>query len=305
MPTPILIVGTGALACLFAARLSAHGIPITMLGTWPEGLAALRLHGVMLVQPDGSQQAYPVTVTEDPAQIPKFQSALVLVKSWQTCRAARQLKDCLAQEGVALTLQNGLGNREKLVGELGQERVALGVTTTGATLLSSGRVRPGGEGVISVGEHPRLAPLLDMLTRSGFNLEVLDNVDTLIWGKLVINAAINPMTALLKVPNGQLVARSSARQLSADLAREVATVAAALNIKLAFPDPVAAAEKVAERTSANQSSMLQDILRSAPTEIEAICGQIVRIGKEIGVPTPVNYTVLNLIRAIVEGSEHR
>ncbi len=301
MAEPILIVGSGALANLFAAKLSATGIPVTMLGNWKEGLAALRLYGVTLVQPDGKQKAYPITVVDDSSDCVRVKYALVLVKSWQTARAAEQLKTCLSKDGVALTLQNGLGNREILESALGKERVALGVTTTGATLLSSGRVRPGGEGTISLGEHPRLAPIKDYLESAGFNLEMFKNIDTLIWSKLVINAAINPITALLKVSNGVLLNRASARQLSADLANEVAKLAYAQEIKLSFNDPVLAAEEVAKRTENNHSSMYQDIQRGAPTEINAICGEVVRIGNELSVNTPVNYTVWKLINAIVEG----
>jgi 2-dehydropantoate 2-reductase len=304
MAEPVLIVGTGALACLFAARLSAQGVPVTMLGTWKEGLAALRMYGVTLVQADGKQTSYPVTVKDKAGDCAGHRYALALVKSWQTERAAGQLAECLSEDGVALTLQNGLGNKEALEAELGAERVALGVTTTGATLLSSGRVRPGGEGVVSVGKHPRLKPLLDILKEAGFNLDVLEDVDTLIWGKLVINAAINPMTALLKVPNGELLVRGSARQLSADLAREVAAVAAAQGIRLAYTDPVLASEGVAEKTASNNSSMYQDILRGAPTEINAICGAVVQYGRDLGVETPVNYTVWKLINAIVEGQDN-
>jgi 2-dehydropantoate 2-reductase len=300
MSESVLIVGTGALASLFAARLASKGISIAMLGTWREGLAALRQHGVMLVHPDGSQKSHPVLATNDPKECKGVKHALVLVKSWQTPRAAGQLAKCLANDGVALTLQNGLGNQEALAKECGEERVALGVTTTGATLLSSGRVRPGGEGVISIGAHPRVEPLVNMLREVGFNVEVLDDVDTLIWGKLVINAAINPMTALLRVPNGELLVREPARQLSADLAREVAAVAAAQGIQLAFDDPVAAAEKVMEKTATNNSSMFQDVQRGAPTEIDAICGAVVRIGGQVEVQTPVNRALWLLIRALRE-----
>jgi 2-dehydropantoate 2-reductase len=297
----VLIVGTGALACLFAARLSATGVDITMLGTWREGLAALRMYGVTLVQPDGSQASYPVTVYDKPEEIPEAKNALVLVKSWQTERAARQLAECLSADGVALTLQNGLGNHDILAKSLGPERAAQGVTTTGATLLSSGRVRPGGEGVVSIGEHPRLEPLLNILTSGGFKLEVLDDVAALIWGKLAVNAAINPLTALLKMPNGEVISRPSARQLSADLAREVAAVAEAQGIHLPYSDPVAISEGVAEKTAENHSSMYQDILRGAPTEIDAICGAVVAAGEKVGVSTPANYTMWKLIRAVVEG----
>jgi len=300
MADSILIVGTGALASLFAARLAAQKVQVRMLGSWAEGLAALRQHGVTLVQADGKQQAYPVDATADPAECQGAMMALVLVKSWQTERAAGQLAECLSDDGVALTLQNGLGNREILAQALGAERVALGVTTTGATLLSSGRVRPGGEGVVSVGRHARLERLLELLQQAGFNLDVLEDVDTLIWGKLVINAAINPVTALLKVPNGELLTRPSARELSAALAGEVAAVAAAQEIRLAFDDPAGAAEGVARRTAANNSSMLQDVLRGAPTEIDAICGAVVKRGRELGVDTPVNQTLWRLVRALQE-----
>jgi 2-dehydropantoate 2-reductase len=297
----VLIVGTGALANLFAARLSAAGVNITMLGTWREGLAALRMYGVTLVKPDGSQTSYPVKVITQPQESPDAKYALVLVKSWQTERAASQLADCLAPEGIALTLQNGLGNHDILAKTLGSERAAQGVTTTGATLLSSGRVRPGGEGIVSIGAHPRLEPLLEILRLGGFKLEVLDDVASLIWGKLAVNAAINPLTALLKMPNGEVISRPSARQLSADLAREVAAVAEAQGIRLPFADPVAISEDVAVKTTGNHSSMYQDILRSAPTEIDAICGAVVAAGEIAGVPTPANYTMWKLIHAVVEG----
>lgn len=301
MNRSVLIAGTGALASLFAARLAAQDVAVTMLGSWREGLAALRQHGVTVVHPDGAQQSYPVTVIDDPKAAAGARHALVLVKSWQTARTARQLAACLAEDGVALTLQNGLGNQQALEAELGPERVALGVTTTGATLLSSGRVRPGGEGVVSVGEHPRLEPLLDVLKAAGFKLEVLADLDSLVWGKLVVNAAINPLTALLGVPNGELLVRPSARQLSGELASEVAAVAAAQDIQLATTDPVAAAEGVAEKTAGNTSSMLQDIRRGAPTEIDAICGAVVAAGERIGVETPVNYSMWKLVSAVVEG----
>lgn len=300
MSDSILVVGTGALANLFAARLAAINVAVTMLGTWPEGLAALRQHGVTLVEPGGKQQAYAVNATNDPADCKDAKYALMLVKSWQTERAAKQLSECLAKDGIALTLQNGLGNQELLAAALGSERVAVGVTTTGATLLSSGRVRPGGEGVISIGDHPKLNPMQQMLSKAGFKVELLEDVNALIWGKLVINAAINPITALLGITNGEILAKPSLRKLSAVLAQEVSAVATAREVKLAFSDPVAAAEGVAERTATNNSSMLQDVMRAAPTEIDAICGAVVKAGEAAGVDAPVNRTLWRLVKSLGE-----
>jgi len=298
----VLIVGTGALACLFAARLSNAGIPVTMLGTWKEGLQALRQNGVRLVNSEGGEQTFPVQVAEDTRDVSGTRHALVLVKSWQTGRAARQLSECLDASGLALSLQNGLGNREQLVEALGPERVALGVTTAGATLLGPGRVRSAGEGSLVLGNHPRLAPFMKLLYRSGFALEESEDTSSLLWSKLVINAAINPLTALLNVTNGELLNRPAACDLLADTAGEVAAVAAALDIQLSYPDPVAACQAVAQRTAANRSSMLQDLQRGAPTEIDAICGAITAAGEEAGIPTPINRTLWQLVKARVEGT---
>lgn len=300
---PILIVGTGALATLFAARLSTHGHPVTMLGTWKTGLRALRKNGVRLVDANGLEHAHPVEATDNPADCKGARYALVLVKSWQTERVARQLTDCLAEDGLALTLQNGMGNRELLAEILGPPRVALGVTTTGATLLGPGLARAGGEGVISVEAHPRLGPLEAALTGSGFNVQVVNDADALVWGKLVINAAINPLTALLRIPNGELLQRPAAHKLMGVLAQEAAAVATAQGIHLPFEDAVQAAEDVARKTANNHSSMFQDIRRGAPTEIDAICGAITQTGEKLGVSTPANRVCWHLTRASLSATQ--
>jgi 2-dehydropantoate 2-reductase len=125
-------------------------------------------------------------------------------------------------------------------------------------------------------------------------------MNSLIWGKLVVNAAINPLTALLGVPNGKLLHLHAARILMTNTAHEVAAVAAAMGMHLPFEDPVAQVEEVARKTATNRSSMLQDIQRDAPTEIDAICGAIIKTGIELGVPTPVNDTLYHLVKALVE-----
>ncbi|MBI5952633.1 MAG: 2-dehydropantoate 2-reductase [Chloroflexi bacterium] len=298
MNESILLVGTGALATLFAARLSAAGHSVSMLGTWKQGLQALRENGARIQEADGSEQAYSVYATDDPLEVRGAKFAIVLVKSWQTERAARQLKLSLADDGHALTLQNGLGNRETLTRDLGAGRVSLGVTTTGATLLAPGLVRTGGDGIISIEGNQALAPLEAALRSSNFNLQIVDDAQSLIWGKLVINAAINPLTALLQVPNGELLARPATRRMMASLASETAEVAAAERVHLPFSNPVSAAEDVARKTAKNISSMFQDVRRGAPTEIDAICGAVTKRAEMHGIKTPYNRACWQLVRAL-------
>jgi 2-dehydropantoate 2-reductase len=298
MKQNILIVGIGALGSLFAARLAKAGHQITMLGTWKAGLEIIRRNGIRFIDSNGNEQQFDIHVTDNPRDCVGVKYALVLVKAWQTERAANQLKNCLAADGLAVTLQNGLGNREALIQSLGPERVALGVTTAGATLLGPGAVQAGGEGPISIERNQALGPLGAALRSANFDVRVVDNAQSLVWGKLVINSAINPLTALLRVPNGELLERPSAREVMGELARETARVAIAERIELPFDDPVAAAEEVARKTAANHSSMLQDVLRGAQTEIDAICGAVVRFGEKHHIPTPANWDCWKLVRAM-------
>jgi 2-dehydropantoate 2-reductase len=301
----ILIVGTGALATLFAARLTEAGHSVIMLGSWKAGLDALRSKGARILNADGTESIYKVHATDDPRECKDMKHALVLVKAWQTEYIANQLKECLAEDGLAVSLQNGLGNYETLNRILrqaqdksGSARVALGATTTGATLPSPGLVRAGGEGVISIERHQSIGPLEEALKSAKFNVQLVRDAQSLVWGKLVINAAINPLTALLGLPNGELLERPSAREVMSVLAREVADVAAAEHIRLPFSDPVKAAEDVARKTAANHSSMFQDIRRGAPTEIDAICGAVVEIGRRHNMEAPANWVCWYLVKAM-------
>ncbi len=292
----LLIVGSGAMACLFASRL-APVTAVTLLGSWEEGLAAIETRGIRVIELDGHETEARVAVTRQPKTIGSTRTALVLVKSWQTQRAAEQVQACLAEDGLALTLQNGLGNLEVLQEILGESRTAEGVTTTGATMLGPGHVQHGGDGPITLGSHSRVNALAETLAAAGFVVQRKDDLDGLIWTKLAVNAAINPLTALLEVRNGGLLEHSAGRDLMTAAAVEVGAVAKKMGIQLTTEDPAAFAFQVAERTSSNLSSMLQDIKRGAPTEIDAICGAISRVSAELNMETPINWGLWKLVRA--------
>lgn len=294
-PDSLLIAGTGALATLFAYRLAAAGVDVTVFGTWREGLLALQQDGARLA---GVERSSAVHVAERPEDCRGAKLALVLVKAWQTGRVAGQLAECLADDGLALTLQNGLGNRETLSRALGEQRVGLGVTTLGANLIKPGLVQLGGEGTIILEKRAHPARLQAMLESAGFQVEVMEDAESFVWGKLVISAALNPLTALLRVPNGALLARPQARHLLGELARETAEVARSRAVQLPFTSPVEAVEQVARRTADNRSSMFQDVLRGAPTEIDAINGAVAQLGEEAGVPVSANRLIWALVKAL-------
>ena len=293
------LVGTGALATLLAARLGAIG-PVSVLGSWKEAIAAFRERGVLLETEEGTLRV-PVAATSDPLDCRGSRLAFVLVKAGATARAAGMIRSFLSPEGVAVTLQNGLGNSETLARSLGPERVVTGAAEVGATLVAPGRARHGGGRRISLAAHPRVGRVEALLARAGFEVSIVPDAKRLVWEKLSVTAPLLPLTALLGVTNGEVLRRPSARALLESAAREVVATAAALGVELPSGDPGEAARRVAVATAGNVSSMLQDVRRGVATEIDAINGEVVAAARRLGARAPVNETLWLAVRALSEG----
>jgi 2-dehydropantoate 2-reductase len=285
----ILLFGAGAMSCLFAARL-ARVAQITLVDTWPEAVETIRARGIVYEDSQGTQrvrvEAQSPDTDSDPVDL-----ALVLVKSWQTPWVARVLPKFLNPGGFALSLQNGLGNVEML-----GPQARPGTTSEGATLVNAGHVLAGGSGPTHV-----VAPdwVVDLMRAAGFEAYACsaEEARNLLWSKLCVSCGINALTALLRVPNGELLRRPPAENLMIRAALECAAVAGAAGIRLRFEDAAAQVKQVAEKTAGNKSSMLQDILRGAPTECDAINGAVVREGRRVGVATPVNEILWQMIQS--------
>lgn len=304
----VAILGSGALGCVYAARL-ADWAEVWMLGAWAAGIAAVQRDGIRVTDPDGRVWRAQVRATSDPTEVPPVDCALVLVKSYQTGRAARWAGQVLKPGGLAVTLQNGLDNGPTLVEAVGADRAAVGVTYNGATLLGAGEVRHAACQATYIGAGPATAPrvqaLVAVLEQAGFEAQAVPDIEGRLWGKAVANAAINPLTALWRVPNGEVGATPVRHALLADLAREAAAVACAGGVTLPFPDPIAYVDDVCRATAANRSSMLQDVERGRATEVDSITGVIVAEGQRLGVPTPVNAPVWRLVRGISASADEQ
>jgi 2-dehydropantoate 2-reductase len=300
----IAFLGTGALGCVFAAHLAARA-DVWMLGSWAEGVAAVQRDGIRITERDGSVRQVRVQATTDPAQVPPADGALLLVKSYQIERAAAWAARVLRPDGLAVTFQNGLDNGPKLMAAVGAGRAAVGVNYTGATLLGPGETRHTAQLTNLIGTSPRVTErvnaLCALLTAVGMSTRACGAIEGEVWVKGVVNAAINPLTALWRVPNGALLATAERRGLLADLVAEAAAVARARDIALPLADPLAHTEHICRVSAANHSSMLQDVERGRPTEIDSINGVIVAEGRRLSVPVPLNGAVWRLVRGMGEG----
>jgi 2-dehydropantoate 2-reductase len=296
----ILIVGPGAMGCLFAARLHAAGFNAVLFDYNPMRARQINNKGIMVEGVSGTYNAMVPVITELSGLSPDI--VLICVKSHRTGDAAESLRHEIPQKTLFATLQNGLGNVEILKEILGENRVIGGVTSEGATSLGVGKIRHAGTGSTVLGPAKdfggTLEELVSVFNRSGFSTTSSDNVDELIWGKLIVNVGINALTAITGLKNGRLPEYEGSLSVMKEAVAEAVAVSKAKKIKLAFDDPFQKVLEVCRATAGNIASMLQDVLNKRPTEVVYINGAICKEGEKEGIPTPVNRTLTHLVKTI-------
>jgi len=295
-----LIVGPGAMGCLFAGHLKKAGHQVVILDYKEERANHINGNGISLEGVGGNFNVQVTAVTEKPSR--KIHVALVCVKAYQTDEVARTLSSWLDPDVMVLTLQNGLGNLETLKKVLGDKRVLGGVTAEGATLLGPGHVRHAGRGPTIIGpagsDDGPAANIVFAFADAGFDIRAVDEVEDLIWGKLIVNVGINALAAITKLKNGRLPDIDGTRQVMKEAVLEAVRVADGKGIKLPFSDPIERVLEVCRGTADNIASMLQDVLAQRATEIRFINGAIVSEGRSLSIPTPVNLTLSCLVEAL-------
>ena len=297
-----LIVGPGAMGCLFAGHLKKAGHQVVILDYKKERVNHINGNGISLEGVGGNFNIQVTAVTGKPSL--KFDVVLICVKAYQTDEVARTISSWLDPNVMVLTLQNGLGNLEILKKVLGNERVLGGVTAEGATLFGPGHVRHAGRGPTVIGpagsDDGPAANIVSAFADAGFDIRAVDEVEDLIWGKLIVNVGINALAAITRLKNGRLPNIDGTRQAMKEAILEAVRVADAKGIKLPYPDPIERVLVVCRGTADNIASMLQDVLAQRTTEIRFINGAIVSEGRRLGIPTPVNFTLSCLVEALQE-----
>jgi len=301
----ITIMGAGSLGCLLGGYLAHADHEVSMVDVVPERVAAIQAHGIVVEGVRGDFEAR-ARAAEAPDG-PPADLVIVCVKAQDTDRAAATLAEHLGDRTLVLTLQNGLGNLEKLTHQVPRERILAGVTSLGATLLAPGRVLHAGDGETVVGSPaggatPAAQTVARLLSDARIETRAVDDVQSHIWSKLCVNAGINALTALVRVRNGRLLEGSAERVLELAV-RECAAVATSSGIALDPDAMLHRVREVARLTASNRSSMLADVLAGRRTEVDAINGAVVHRGAEVGVPTPVNETLTHLIHALEETAD--
>ena len=298
----IAVVGSGAMGCLFGALIRRSGGDVRLLDNRRDRSDRIRREGVRLEGISGSMRV-PVPSTTDPREIGRADLVMICVKAFDTEGALRAAAPMIGPETLLLSFQNGLGNVEKLLEAADPNRVVGGVTSQGATEIEPGVIHHAGRGDSFIagipGERPTgLARIKELLDGAGIHTGLAEDLEGLLWGKLLINAGINALTAVFRLPNGGLLASDEIRAIMGDVVQEAAAVAEARGIRLPYADPRAKVEEVARKTATNLSSMLQDVRKKRKTEIGAINGAIVREAAALDLPVPVNALLVRIVKAI-------
>jgi 2-dehydropantoate 2-reductase len=301
----IAIVGAGAMGLLLTHLLSkTEAAEIWLLDIHPEREEKIRKEGLLVEGVSGEHHVRP-RITVKPEEIGQADLVIICVKSPDTYEASLNANPLIGPDTAVLTLQNGLGNIEGIERAVGPGRVLGGTTSMGATVLGLNHVRHAGWGETVIGEPAgkqtkRAEAILELFGLAGLEVSFTDNLPGLLWSKLIINVGINALTALARVHNGQLLNHEGTRAIMGMAVDEATQVAHALGIRLLYDHPVEKVAGVCEATAGNISSMLQDVLKENKTEIEQINGAVVREARRLEIPTPVNETLVGLVKTLEE-----
>ncbi len=319
------VIGAGALGTLFAVRLSEAGHEVEVVVRRPERQAEIEAAGLRLVDavPGREEKRAHAVITAFPrvslgggkeafggkgGSGPHF-ILLAVKQSAITRELGLELSRRMDSSAWIVCLQNGIGHLEALAAHVPSERLLSAVTTEGAMISPAGEAVHTGRGMTWIGaaEEERdgvsetaQKNLVDWLQLAGFSASVSKNISSRIWQKLLINAVINPLTALLRVPNGMLPSLPEAEKLMRALYEEGAALARALDIRLEA-DLWEQLLEVCRRTATNRSSMLQDMTAGRPTEIEAITGGLLREADRGGIALPTHLAIYRLVKAAEAG----
>jgi 2-dehydropantoate 2-reductase len=294
----IVVVGAGAVGGYFGGMLARAGAPVLFIGR-PAFVDAVNQNGLFLdtVQ---FQERVKVKAATDFTAARGAEIALFCVKTTDTAETARALAKLLAKDSIIVSMQNGVDNAEQIAAASGLKALPAAVYVA-ASVPAVGTVKHVGRGDLVLGPQNEItARVANTFTRAKVPCRISENLIGELWTKLVWNCALNALSALGKVTYGEILASADAKQLLEATVYEVLAVAKASGVQPAgLEDPKAAlagAYKVAESMAATRSSTAQDMMRNKKTEIDSLNGFIVRRGRELQIPVPVNHALFTLVR---------
>lgn len=298
----IVIIGAGAMGCLYGAYLSEQN-DVVLLDSFQPQVDAIAANGITVLEENGAERTYrKITallsgVYNEPADL-----VIVFVKSNYTEDALKVNKKLFGEHTLVMTLQNGAGNDRKILKYVGAKNVIIGTSKHNSVNLGGGRIRHSGSGATTIGsnlrENSNLPIVRQVMTEAGFNVEIAEDIQRIIWGKLFVNLSINTFTAITRSPIGSMIDNRYAWDFAEKMICEAVDVAEADGTYFSYREVLNMVHHVCEDAGKGFSSMSQDVINCRLTEIDAINGAIVEQAKHYNVEAPYNALIVDLIHAI-------
>jgi 2-dehydropantoate 2-reductase len=297
-----ILGGGGAMGGLFGGYLARAGNDVTLIDVSKAAVDAINDNALSIEEKDGSQPVIKVAASTDPSKVGPVDLVINFVKCYHTEAAVTAARPMINGSTAVLSLQNGWGNAPRIASIVGEDRVLVGLTYHSGTLLGPGRVKHPGTGMTYVGElsgkqTERLEKVAETFRGAGIETTLSTHILDEVWKKLALNCCTLPTSALLGFFAHELVAYEGAKQLMAAILTEVVAVANAQGIALDYDERWLAITSLLEKAIGGKASMLQDVEAKRQTEIEVINGAIVEAGKRVGVATPVNEAMVQMVHA--------
>ncbi len=301
----IAVIGSGAMGCLYGAYLSQHH-DVYMIDALEAQVQAIAQTGIRVAEADGSVNTFSKLHAARSGQCQEpMDVVIVFVKSTYTEQALEQNRGLFQPSTLVMTLQNGAGNDRIIEKYVAKENVIIGNSKHNAVNLGSGSIKHPASGVTTIGTNyqaeSQIALAASLLGQAGFEVMVTDDIQRIIWSKLLVNLSINTFTAITQTPIGYMIKNQYAWDFAKRLIYEAIEVAEADGTYFDRREALAMVKSVCETAGEGYSSMYQDRKNHVRMEIDAINGAIVEQAKRYGVPTPYNTLIVDLIHAI-EGS---
>ena len=305
----IAVLGAGAMGSLFGYKLKKNGHNVCLIDVWKEHVEAVNQKGLTIETPDGMVDTLKIPMVMHPqdamAHMPgTLDLIIVFVKGTATEQAISQALCIVGPETKVITLQNGVGNAEVIHQFIPADRVYFGTTTVGATVKEAGHIMyypPQKETKTHIATMDGsitedIQNVAKAFTDSGLDTCVSNETEALVWKKLVVNCVGNPLSVVTRLYSNVLCSCDDNTQLTQQIIAEACAVAQKKGLPLS-PEQF---DWVIPFTSKLERfpSMGYDAMRKMPTEIETINGAVVKEGKRLGIPTPVNETLYHLVRLI-------
>lgn len=288
-----LVAGTGGVGGYFGGVLARHGLPVWFLARGAH-LEAMRSSGLHIRSSSGEWTVPAKTMTDDAAKARPVGVVLFCVKSYDTEAAARQIASALTPDTVVISLQNGIDNEEKLQQLLPRITIYGGAAYVSARITAPGEITETG-GLQRIVMGPIRGPIDRQATQvhsafvnAGIRTELRQDIRTELWKKYIFITAMGSMTAVTRMNHGEMLASKDTMDLVFTAMEEAGDIAAAKGVAVEPLNRQKVIEGLQRFDRNTRSSMYYDLAAGKPLELEALNGTIVRMGKELGIPTPVH-----------------